>query len=119
MAQYLIQAAYTPDSWAALVHEPQDRATPVRTMVEKAGGRLECFYLSFGDYDVVSIAELPDNLSAAAVSIAVSAGRGIKAIRTTPLLSVDEGIGALTKAQTLGYEPPGYGTDMQSPMYAG
>jgi uncharacterized protein with GYD domain len=119
MGRYLIQAAYTPDSWTALVQQPENRATPVRRMVERAGGRLECFYLSFGDYDIVSIAEFPDNASAAAVSIAASAGRGIKTIRTTPLLSVEETIGALTKAQVLEYEPPGHGTGMQTPMYAG
>lgn len=119
MARYLIQAAYTPDSWNALVREPEDRATPVRAMVERAGGRLDCFYLSFGDYDVVAIADFPDNASAAAVSIAASAGRGVKSIRTTPLLDIDEAIGALTKARALDYEPPGGGTDLQTPMYAG
>ena len=88
-------------------------------MVEKAGGRLEEFYLSFGDFDVVCIVDLPDNTSAAAVSIAASAGRGLRAIATTPLLSVTEGIGALQQAQALGYEAPGDDADMQTPMYAG
>lgn len=119
MARYLIQAAYTPESWTALVDQPEDRQTPVRRMVEKAGGHLECFYLSFGDFDIVSIAEFPDNAAAAAVSIAASAGRGIKTIRTTPLLGVEEAMGALTKAQSLGYEPPGSGVGMGTPMYAG
>lgn len=119
MARYLIQASYTAESWTALVDRPEDRATPVRAMVERAGGRLEAFYLAFGDFDIVSIAEFPDNASAAAVSIAASAGRGIKAIRTTPLLDVGEAIGALTKAQALGYEAPGQGPAMQTPMYAG
>jgi uncharacterized protein with GYD domain len=119
MARYLIQAAYTPESWALLVQEPQDRAAPVRTMVANAGGTLEAFYFSFGDFDVVCIAELPDHPTAAAVSIAASAGRGIKSIRTTPLLTVDEGIGALHQARALGYVPPGGDTGMQTPMYAG
>ncbi len=119
MTRYLIQAAYTSDSWAALVRDPEDRSAPVRAMVEKAGGRVEEFYLSFGDFDVVCIVDLPDNTSAAAVSIAASAGRGLKAITTTPLLSVSEGIGALHQAQALGYEAPGYDAEIQSPMYAG
>jgi uncharacterized protein with GYD domain len=119
MARYLIQAAYTPEAWAALVHEPQDRSRPVRSMVEKAGGTLDEFFLAFGDYDVVCIAELPDNTAAAAVSIAASAGRGVKKISTTPLLSVTDGILALQKAQELGYEPPVRDTGMQTPMYAG
>ncbi len=119
MARYLIQAAYSSESWAALVRDPEDRSAPVRAMVEKAGGRLEEFYLSFGDFDVVCIVDLPDNTSAAAVSIAASAGRGLKAIATTPLLSVTEALGALQQAQTLGYEAPGHDPDMQTPMYAG
>jgi uncharacterized protein with GYD domain len=119
MARYLIQAAYSSESWAALVRDPEDRSAPVRAMVEKAGGRLEEFYLSFGDFDVVCIVDLPDNTSAAAVSIAASAGRGLKAIATTPLLSVTEALGALQQAQALGYEAPGHDPDMQTPMYAG
>src|SRR5262245_14996993 len=98
MARYLVQAAYTSDAWAALVREPQDRTRLVRTMAENVGGRLESFYVTFGDYDAVAIVELPDNIAAAAVSIAASAGGGIKAIRTTPLLTLEETVEALTKA---------------------
>jgi uncharacterized protein with GYD domain len=119
MARYLVQAAYTTDAWATLMREPQDRTQPVRAMVEKIGGRLEAFYVSFGDYDLVSIVELPDNIAAAAVSIASSAGGAIKAIRTTPLLTIDETIEALTQAQTLDYQPPGDDAGMQTPIKAG
>ena len=119
MARYLIQAAYTPAAWAALLRDPRDRSQPVRTMVENAGGTLESFYLAFGDYDVVSIVDLPDNVAAAAVSIAASAAGGVKAIKTTPLLSVEDNLRALTKAQTLRYEPPGVGFDVQTPIRAG
>jgi uncharacterized protein with GYD domain len=119
MARYLVQAAYTSDAWAALVREPQDRTKPVRTMVEQVGGHLESFYVTFGDYDVVSIVELPDNIAAAAVSIAASASGGINAIRTTPLLTVEDTVEALTQAQTLEYRPPGYDAGMQTPIKAG
>lgn len=119
MARYLVQAAYTAEAWESLVLQPQDRSRPVRTMVDKAGGRLEDFYLSFGDYDVVCIVDLPDNTAAAAVSIAASAGRGIKAISTTPLLSVTEGVIALQLAHDLGYESPVRDAELQTPMYAG
>jgi uncharacterized protein with GYD domain len=119
MARYLVQAAYTSEAWATLMHEPQDRTRPVRTMVENIGGRLEAFYVSFGEYDLVSIVELPDNIAAAAVSIASSAGGAIRAIRTTPLLTIDETMQALTQAQTLDYEPPGNDAGMQTPIKAG
>jgi uncharacterized protein with GYD domain len=118
MARYLIQGAYSSDSWAALVESPHDRATPIRNVVEQAGGQLECFYFSFGEYDVVSIVELPDNITAAAVVIKAAAGGALKDVRTTPLLTVDESIEALTRAQGVGYQPPG-DDSFQTPIYAG
>jgi uncharacterized protein with GYD domain len=119
MARYLVQAAYTAAAWATLVSNPQDRSKPVRTMVENAGGTLESFYLTFGDFDVVSIVELADDVVATAVSIAASAGGGIKAIKTTPLITTEDGVRALTMAQTIGYEPPTHEFDFQTPMNAG
>jgi uncharacterized protein with GYD domain len=77
----------------------------VRKQVEKLGGQLKGIWLSFGDYDIVTIIEMPDNESAAAVSLAVSAGGSVKTVKTTPLLSVAEGLSALKKARTSGYKP--------------
>lgn len=59
-----------------------------------------------GDYDVVEIATLPDDESAVALSMAVQAGGAVKSFKTTPLLSVNEGIEAMKKASGLGYRPP-------------
>ena len=82
MAHYLVQAAYTAEAWSTLVGTPQDRSEPVREMVEDAGGSIESFYLAFGDFDVVAIVELPNNATAAAVSIATSAAGAITAPST-------------------------------------
>jgi hypothetical protein len=49
---------------------------------------------------------MPDNVSAAAFSVAASAGGAIKAIKTTPLLSLEDGVEAMKKAATAGYKPP-------------
>jgi hypothetical protein len=49
---------------------------------------------------------MPDNVSAAAFSLAASAGGGVRAIKTTPLLSTEEGVEAMKKAATAGYKPP-------------
>ncbi len=107
MARYLFEASYTSEAWAAQVRNPQNRIDVVRPVIERLGGRLESAYLSFGEYDVVVIAEMPDNISAAAFSLAVSAGGALKAVRTTPLLTIEEGIEALKKAAGAGYRPPG------------
>jgi uncharacterized protein with GYD domain len=106
MPQYLLQVSYTPAAWAALLKKPHNRLDTVRPAVEKLGGKIETGWFSFGDYDLIAIIEMPDNVSAAAFSLAASAGGGIKAIKTTPLLSLDEGIAAMTKAGKSGYKPP-------------
>lgn len=107
MAYYLLQAAYTPDSWAAMIKNPQNRAEAVGPMIEKLGGSIKGFWLAFGEYDVIAIVEMPDNASAAAFSVAASAGRGVKAVKTTPLMTVEEGIDAMKKAGDIAYQPPG------------
>lgn len=86
---------------------PQNRIEVIRPVIERLGGRLECAYLAFGEYDVIGITEMPDNVSAAAFSLAASAGGGVKAVKTTPLLTLEEGIEALKKAAGSGYRPPG------------
>src|SRR5512144_3195091 len=64
MAHYLLQVAYTAESWSALVKTPHDRLEAVRPVVERLGGRLDNAWLAFGDYDVVAVFEAPDNVTA-------------------------------------------------------
>jgi len=107
MARYLFQASYTSEAWAVQVSHPQNRIDVIRPVIERLGGRLESAYLAFGDYDVVVITEMPDAISGAAFSLATSAGGALKAIRTTPLLTIEEGLEAMQKAAGAGYRPPG------------
>ena len=107
MAQYLVQVAYTPQAWAALVKNPQDRMQSVGPVVERLGGKVQGAWLTFGEYDTVVIAQLPDNVSAAAFSMAVSAGGACKSCTTTPLMTAEEGVEAMRKAAGAGYRPPG------------
>jgi uncharacterized protein with GYD domain len=90
-----------------MIKEPQSRLEAVRPVVEKLGGKFEHAWLAFGEYDVVGIVEMPDNTDAAAFAVAVAAGGACKAFKTTPLLSLEEGIDAMRKAQGAGYRPPG------------
>ncbi|TMP99645.1 MAG: GYD domain-containing protein [Verrucomicrobia bacterium] len=106
MAYYLIQAAYAADAWAALVKKPQNRVEAIRPAVEKLGGRIEGAWFCFGDYDIVLICRMPDNLSAAAFSVAAAAGGALRALKTTPLLTTEEGLEVMKKAGGVGYRPP-------------
>jgi uncharacterized protein with GYD domain len=107
MAHYLIEVAYTGEAWAAQVSNPQNRIEAIRPVIERLGGRIASAYYAFGEYDVVGIMEMPDNVSAAALSLAASAGGAVKAIKTIPLMTIEEGIEAMRKAAGAGYRPPG------------
>lgn len=105
MTHYLLQIAYTPETWAKMVQNPQDRAEAVRGPVEKLGGKVERFWMAFGEYDVIGVVEMPDNVAAAAFSMAIAAGGACKDVKTTPLMSTQQGMEALRHAATCGYQP--------------
>ena len=106
MPHYLLQVAYTPDAWATQLKNPQNRIEAIRPAVQGLGGKIECAYISFGEYDVMAVLDMPDNVSAAAFAIAASAGGAVKAAKTTPLMTMEEGIEAMRKAGGAGYRPP-------------
>ena len=105
MPSYLFQVSYSASAWAAMLKQPQDRAEAVRKAVEKLGGKVGAFWMTFGDYDLVGVLEMPDNTSAAAFAMAVAAGGACKDVKTTPLLSMAEGLEAMKKAGGSGYKP--------------
>ena len=107
MALYMLQGAYSADAWAAQLKNPQNRVEVVRPVFEKLGGKIENAWFSFGEYDIAVVADFPDSVSAAAISIAIAAGGAFKSSKTTPLLSVDEGLEAIKKAGDTGYSAPG------------
>ena len=103
MPHYLIQVAYNSEGWQALVKNPQNRVEAVRPTVEKLGGKIENAWYSFGDYDVTLVLQMPDNVSAAALSIAFAAGGALKSVKTTPLLTTTEALEAMKRAGGSGY----------------
>jgi uncharacterized protein with GYD domain len=105
MPKYLVQANYVGDGIKGLL---KDGGTGRRAAVEKlfssAGGKVEAFYYAFGETDLYVIADVPDNVSAAALSLIVNAA-GAATARITVLLTPEE-IDAAAK-KTLSYRPPG------------
>jgi len=106
MAYFALQAAYAPAGWAALLKDPQHRLEALRPVIERLGGSIVNGWLSFGEYDALVICQLPDNVSAAALSVAISAGGAVKALKMMPLITFEEGLQALRKAKESEYEPP-------------
>jgi uncharacterized protein with GYD domain len=107
MPFYLTRFSYTAETWARLVKNPEDRRAAAQQYIESVGGRLHGFWYAFGDYDAYTLWEAPDNVSMAATAIAISAGRALSSLHTTVLLTVEETLGALQKAQSIRYRPPG------------
>ncbi len=105
MSLYLIQAAYSQEALRAMTQNPQDRTNALRAPIESLGGKIHNLFLSFGDYDAVLLLEMPNNIAAAAIAIAIAAGGACKNIKTTPLMTVAEGIEALKQAAASGYHP--------------
>ena len=107
MAYYMVQAAYTAEAIAGMVKKPEDRAAAIAPVVEGLGGKLIGLWFCFGEYDVVGISEMPDNVSATAFAMAVAQSGKMKSFKTTPLMTTAEAMKAMKKAGGVGYRPPG------------
>jgi uncharacterized protein with GYD domain len=105
MPKYMFQANYTAEGAKGIVKEG---GTARRSAIEKAvaglGGRLEAFYFGFGGTDVYTIVDIPDNVTAAALALAV--GQSGKASTKTVVLLTAEDVDAAAK-KNVAYRPPG------------
>src|SRR5713101_8634398 len=103
MAIYMFQGAYTSEAWAAQIRNPQNRFELVGQIIEAQGGKILSGYYAFGEYDIVAIVELPDNVSYSALALALAGGGAFKAQNTTVLMSIEEGLEAMRRASGTGY----------------
>src|ERR687898_1179538 len=99
MALYLTRFSYTPEAWARLTKNPEDRREAAQTYIESVGGKLHGFWYAFGEYDGYNLWEAPDDVSMAATAIAIGAGGALSSFQTTVLLTVNETLAALEKAR--------------------
>ena len=107
MPKYLIRGSYTLDGVRGLIKEGGSaRNEHFHGNVANLGGKVEAFYYAFGGDDIYAIVELPDNISGAAISLALGAGGGFQAT-TIVLLSVEEVDQAVKKVAAVAYRPPG------------
>ena len=108
MAHYLIEVGYTPESWSSQVdNQPNvvDRITPA---VAATKGTIQCIYYAFGDSDLVGIIDWPSAEDAAAFALAVTASGALRSYKTTPLMTVAQGMDAMKRAAEVHktYTPP-------------
>jgi uncharacterized protein with GYD domain len=108
MALYMYQAAYTPESWAAQLKNPQNRAEKVgKTACEAAGGKLVGAWYALGDWDIIIVCDMPDIESITALSLAIAAGGAISKQHTTALMSGAQAVAGMKKAASVAavYKP--------------
>jgi len=106
MPVYLTRFSYTPETWARMIENPEDRRDAARAYIESVGGKLHGFWYAFGEHDAINLWEAPDNVSMAAVVLAITGGGALSSLETTVLLTVEETLEALGKAQQVSYRPP-------------
>ena len=108
MAHYLIEVGYTADAWSSQIdNQPNvvDRITPA---VRAANGKIECLYYAFGKSDLVGIIDFATAEDAAAFALVVTSSGALRSYRTTPLLTVAQGMESMKRAAKLRetYTPP-------------
>jgi len=105
MPKFLIEGSYSAEGLRGLVKDKASgREAVVKGALESLGGKLDSLYYALGDADVYVVCECPDHVSAAALSIAVSAS-GLVRTKTIPLMTVEETDRALTLKSS--YRAPG------------
>ena len=109
MPIYITQGRYTRDAIKGMLIKPEDRADPLARLLAKVGGRLIGYYLTFGEYDFLSIAEVPNESQMAAVLLAAGSSGGVTDLKTTLAMTSIEAKGAFAAASDLapGYKAPG------------
>ena len=90
-----------------LAENPEDRRHAARGYIEAVGGQLHGFWYAFGEYDAYNLWEAPDNVSMAAVALAITGGGALSKLETTVLLTVEETMDAMRRARDIGYRAPG------------
>jgi uncharacterized protein with GYD domain len=105
MPLYMYQAGYTPESVASLIEDPRDRIETVKKAFEDMGAEIVVGGYPIGEYDVLVVYSAPDDTSAAALALAIAAGGATRSARTTRLLTGEEWVESLRKAQRSRYRP--------------
>ncbi|MCI4364794.1 MAG: GYD domain-containing protein [Thermoplasmata archaeon] len=107
MPMYMLQFAYSMESWTALVKKPEDRTAAIEATARSMGGRLVSLYFHMGEFDGTAIIEAPDDSTANAMILTTVASGALRSSRTTRLYSPKELVDSLSKAGKGSYRPPG------------
>lgn len=110
MPHFMLRWSFKDSTIKALTDNPQDREAAARQVIEAFDGKMQCYYFMLGEYDGFGVAEFPDSVSAAAVSMRIASTGVFSRVETHALLTTAEAQRAMQKVKDAGpgsYQPPG------------
>lgn len=119
MPIFISQGRYTQAAIKGMIARPEDRSKAVSRLVKDAGGRLLSYYLTFGEYDFLLVAEAPDEGAMASAVLAAASGGGVADVRTTLAMTPGDAMKAFAAAGELAPSFRSAGQGGQSPQRAG
>jgi len=108
VGHYLIEVGYTSESWNTQIQSQANVVDRISPALKACGGKLECIYYAFGEVDLIAVIDFKAPEDAAAFALAVGSTGALRLYRTTPLLSVEQGMASMKKADAVrrAYTPP-------------
>lgn len=109
MPLFITYASYSNAGIKGIMDKPTDRTGAIKSMIEKAGGKLVAAYMTTGPHDVVIISEQGDGSDAVAIGMAATASGAVARIETVRAWPLAEFKGIAEKASKVAqaYVPPG------------
>jgi uncharacterized protein with GYD domain len=109
MPVFVSLGRYSENAVKGMLAKPEDRTAAVTKLIEQAGGKLLAWYMLFGEYDWMTVYEMPSGKEAAAAVLAAAGAGATVDTRTMLAMTGAEAKAALEAGQALGtaYRAPG------------
>ncbi len=108
MAKYAVLFSYTVESWANMMDNPTDRSAEASAAAAAVGGTVESYYWMFGDFDGLVVFDVPDSVSAGAISVAAASSGAFASMQTHELFTAQDQAALVERAKMVAdtYSPP-------------
>lgn len=108
MPFYLLEVAYAPEAFKAMITNPSDRKAAAEKLVASVGAKIHHFFFAFGRYDAVVLIEAPDDKAMAAAAMVAAGSGAMSGGQTTKLMTVEDAMEAMKMAgkAAASYKPP-------------
>ena len=101
MPTYICQGRYSREAIQGMVKSPEDRTQVVAKLMKSVGGKLLSYYITFGEFARLLIAESSLEQAISAAVLTAVAGGGVTDLRTTVAMTPSQAKQAFTKAGEL------------------